>query len=71
MSNTAREFANYIMKELERIQKNDALSNGAGSARDWADYKCRVGRLKGLKRAHDLVNESVDKFLNDDEGGEI
>ena len=68
---TTRDFANYLKNRLEVMATDEAMNNGAGSALDWADYKARVGRVKGLKRAHDLIDESMEKFLNDDEGETI
>lgn len=53
---------NHILKTLEEAREDEIKNNGAGAALDWPDYKRRVGRAEGLKRAIDLIDDAKRKL---------
>lgn len=44
-----------------------AESVAGGGASSYEDYKKQCGKRSGLKMALSLIDESIDKYVNDDE----
>lgn len=60
------EFCDRLHEALEDDieERSAALADGAASS--FEDYRHRVGHIKGLRRANDLLLEVKKKVLEDD-----
>lgn len=50
------------------VKESEVLVDG--SASDFADYKRRVGRIRGLKEAKQLASDLLSRSIRDDEDDE-
>ncbi|KEZ78319.1 hypothetical protein [Salinisphaera hydrothermalis] len=61
------EFRDRLRRRLK--EKRDALAAGMlqGGANDYADYRERVGRAKGLADAHETIDEVIKELQYDED----
>ena len=62
------DYVRKVRAELDSEIERETGSTGRGSAKNFDDYRYRVGIYTGLKRARDLVDSIFKQYLNDDEG---
>lgn len=58
-----QDIQHRIDKEIVKI----AESLASGSAGSFDEYKKQCGRIAGLKESLRLINDSIDKYVNDDD----
>jgi hypothetical protein len=57
----------HLLRELDKIVKEQAEFLGSGSAKDFADYRYVCGTIRGLGHAEILVKDLVQRLEIDDE----
>jgi hypothetical protein len=57
----------HLLRELDKIVKEQTEFLGSGSAKDFADYRYVCGTIRGLGHAEILVKDLVQRLEIDDE----
>lgn len=58
-----QDIKHRIQKDIDNV--SDSLASGAAGSYDVYQKKC--GKIYGLKLALSLIDESIDKYVNDEE----
>lgn len=59
----------YRAAILEEIAKNER-ELGEGKANSFEEYKRRVGLIAGLRKAHDVFNDTLKTYIEEDDDGQ-
>lgn len=59
------EFAEAVLKEIRKLQKDSEAIVLAGSISDMERYRFMMGRLEGLRMCEDAVKELLERVNKD------
>lgn len=65
-----RKLHDLLVRDIDAEIEQESEGLVDGSASDFADYKRRVGRIRGLKEARDIASDCLSRLTKDDDEDE-